>query len=479
MSRTLFPEWRKQNDPTSYPFSERATLVNGTGRVITEGTFLDAALYPIGAGVGLYMESVKIDFQNVVLSLATPGQPGVATGEFTLVDPPDQVVFYDPYGRPAGVLVSEGRRLGIFQTWGVGLHEFLPAESEFAASCVFPTPEVGVRGIRLETGELFVGDVCLVGGDGVVLSTSETEIPVPGTSRTRAVTQIRVDVVGDPLFRRRLCQPRDLFSTPRFVKTIRVVGPNMEFDAIPDAAGNVRLTTINDLAADTVLRIGPHEGGIEIGAAGAAMAAGVSGTGGFIAFPGGGLTGTFPSQNGAPHKFLQQVTTVRGGLAGYSADTIKPADLGTGTPNSTKILYGDGRWDVPSGSVSAVIGYSAENKDTVTLEAGAPVAVHSSGTGVRRADAQTTGYDCVGLVFESTAVGLSAAVRIGGTLTLADWTLVTGTVTLTSGATYFLSATSGQLTTAPPVTLGQRVQQVGVAVSPDTLAIQILQPILL
>jgi len=268
VSRTLFPEWRKQNEPTKYPFSERATLVNGSGRLVTEGTFLDAALYPVGAAVGLYLASAEIDYQKVVLTLATPGQPDVATGEFELVEPPDQVVFYDPYGRPAGVLVSEGRRLGLFQTWGVGLHEFLPAETEFAASCVFPTPEIGVRGVRLETGELFVGDVWLVGDDGVVISTQEVSVPVPGTCRTREVTEIRVDVVGDPLFRRRLCQPRDLFATPRFVKAIQVVGPNMEFVALPDSAGNLRLTAINDLAADTVLRIGPSDGGIEIGAVG-------------------------------------------------------------------------------------------------------------------------------------------------------------------------------------------------------------------
>lgn len=298
MSRTLFPEWRKQNEPTKYPFSERATLISGTGRVITEGTFLDAALYPIGAASGLYIASVEIDFQKVVLTLGTPGQPEVATGEFELVDPPDQVAFYDPYGRPAGVLVSEGRRLGLFQTWGVGAHEFLPAETEFAATCVFPTPEVGVRGIRLETGELFVGDVWLVGDDGVVLSTSQAEIPVPGTCLTRSVTQIRVDVVGDPLFRRRLCQPRDLFSTPRFVQAIRVLGPNMEFDALPDASGNLRLTPLNDLASDTVLRIGPSpEGGIEISAAGSELTAAAGGTSGkYMAFPAGVLTGTFPPE---------------------------------------------------------------------------------------------------------------------------------------------------------------------------------------
>lgn len=266
--RTIFPEWRKQNEPTRYPFAEHATLRNEADRVLIEGTFLDAALYPIGADAGLFVSTVVITFQKVVITLATPTQPAVATGEFPLVGAPDEVVFVDPFGRPAGVIVTEGRRLGLFQSWGVGTHEFLRDQTEFAASCVFPTPEVGVRGVRLESGELFVGDVWLVGDDGVVFRVEDETVPVPGTCATRTLRVIRMDVVGDTLFRRRLCQPNNLFETPRFVRTVRVVGPNMTFDLIPDAAGNVQMTAINDLAADTVVRINNKPEGVEISAVG-------------------------------------------------------------------------------------------------------------------------------------------------------------------------------------------------------------------
>ena len=156
--RTLFPEWRKQQETTRYPFSERATLTNSTGRVLIEGTFLDAAMYPIGATAGLFISTFEITHQDATLTLATPTQPDLATASFGLVTPPDELVFEDAFGRPAGVIITESRRLGLFQSWGVGTHEFLSTETEFAASVVFPTPEVGVRGIRLETGEVFVGD---------------------------------------------------------------------------------------------------------------------------------------------------------------------------------------------------------------------------------------------------------------------------------------------------------------------------------
>jgi hypothetical protein len=270
--RVLFPEWRKQNETTKYPFSEVATLTNAEGRVLIEGTFLDAALYPIGATSGLFVSTVVIDFQSVKMTVATTTQPNLATATFSLLNPPDDVVFYDTYGRPAGTLISESRRLGLFRSWGVGTHEFLQAQTEFAATCVFPTPEVGVRGVALENGDLFVGDVWLLGTDGVVLRATESLQPVPGTGDVRPVSQIRVDVVGDPLFRRRLCQPRSLFQTPQFVTSVNVTGPNMNFVCTPDAQGNLRMTAINDLAADTVLRIRPTPNGLEIAAVGSAVA---------------------------------------------------------------------------------------------------------------------------------------------------------------------------------------------------------------
>lgn len=265
--RSIFPEWQKQNEPTRYPFADVAKLVNAEGRVLVEGTFLDAALYPIGASTGLYLSSVVVTHTDVTITLSSPA--GVAAiGDFKLVSPPDVIDLFDSYGRPAGVLVSESRRLGLFQAWGVGTHEFLADETEFAATCVFPTPEIGVRGIRLETGELFTGDVWLVGDDGIVLRMERLEIPVSGTNELRRVNAIRVDVVGDPLFRRRLCEPRSLFSTPTFVTAIRFVSLTDDFTCGPDASGNLRFVANNYLAADSVLRISTTTDSIVVGAVG-------------------------------------------------------------------------------------------------------------------------------------------------------------------------------------------------------------------
>jgi hypothetical protein len=266
--RTLFPEWRRQHEATKYPFSERASMTSRDGRVLVEGTFLDAALYPVGAAAGLYLAKVRIDHQRVSLVLGDSTTPDLATGTFPLVGSSGTVVFQDAFGRPAGLLVSAPERLAVFQSWGVGTHEFDPDGSEFASTVHFPTPEVGVRGFRLEDGTLFTGEVWLVGDDGVVFRTAEVTVLDRCGRPQRTVPAVRVDVVGDPLFRRRLCAPNDLYDTPRFIRRVRVVGPNQTFECQPDATGGLVLTSNHQLAADTVLRIIPTAGGARIEAVG-------------------------------------------------------------------------------------------------------------------------------------------------------------------------------------------------------------------
>jgi hypothetical protein len=61
-----------------------------------------------------------------------------------------------------------------------------------------------------------------------------------------------------------------------------------------------------------------------------------------------------------------------------------------------------------------------------------------------------------------------------------DWTSVAGSVTLTPGAEYFLSAdNSGMMTTVPSMSDGNSVVPVGVAKTETTFDIDIELPILL
>jgi hypothetical protein len=268
IERVTYPEWRRSNDSSKYPFSPRAAMANEEGRIFVEGWALDAAMYVIGADGALFISQVEIDHEEVTFTVGTVSDRALATGTVRLINPEDNIVFEDAYGRPAGIIVSESIRLSIFQAWGVGVHVFEPDQTEFCGAVCFPTPEVGVRGVLLPDGTFVTGDVWLVGDDGVVFRMEEHAMPASCGEPARGIRVVRVDVVGDPLFRRRLCVPTDLFNAPKFIRTVRIEAPNQTFECAPDEAGDLKITVTNDAASDTVLRVVTTPAGIRIGVAG-------------------------------------------------------------------------------------------------------------------------------------------------------------------------------------------------------------------
>lgn len=261
MARVMHPEWRDAGRDTNYPFADSATLTNSSGRFLAEDTFLDLSLYAIGLQERAFLTRINVESDTITIYFGDAADKFRCSGSFSLVDPPANVALADAYGRPAGLIVSRSELLAQLQSLGLGTHDFTVAATEICATCVIPTPERGVRGFLLEDGTVVSGDVWLVGDDGIVLSherTAENE------------ETIRVDVVGDPLFRRLLCGAADLFSTPRVLTQLRVL-QNCRLVAVltPDARGDIQLIVGNHLASDTTLRIRPTSQGLKLEQAGA------------------------------------------------------------------------------------------------------------------------------------------------------------------------------------------------------------------
>jgi hypothetical protein len=124
--------------------------------------------------------------------------------------------------------------------------------------------------------------------------------------------------------------------------------------------------------------------------------------------------------------------------------------------------------------------FSAQNKDSATIPKGGAAASHSSGTGVVRALAADESKVAVGLAQTAIAATFAGLVQAAGLFTLADWSLVPGTVTLSAKGLYFLDPVNpGMLTLAVPTTVGQVCQLVGEAVASDTMNLLMAEPILL
>lgn len=231
------------------------------------GVFADAALYAIGAVAGTYLSSFTVDHTEVTLTVGDANDPQRAAVSFPLLAPPDTLTLTDAQGRPAGLLVSSAAALGVFQSFGVGTQTFKPAQTPFAATVCFPTPEEGVRGFLLPDGSLLTGDVWLVGDDGVVVR--EVDLDLSPLEQARPYRVVRIDVVGDPLFQRRLAG--DSFLSPRPLRRLRVQGSGGvgAFTLVPDETGNIRIAANNAAAVDTVLRVRTLANGLQISTVGA------------------------------------------------------------------------------------------------------------------------------------------------------------------------------------------------------------------
>lgn len=274
MPRILHPEFLDELEPTPYPFGDTATLLSDTGYSLA-GIFLDALLSPPEAGSGVHLDRVVVEKRYVRLSLADGD--GRRLGECPLIrhEPlpvPDRVIFRDEYHREVGMLITDQTRISSLYVWEEGVHRFPPAATEFAARCCASIPDAGLQGFVVD-GQFVSGDIWMVGSDGVVIDAlfraeaglvppDVKEWDIMGAPPPTQVGAVRFHVVGEPLFRRRLCGPA--FETPRFLRELRVVAYPDEVLLQPDERGNVELKTTDQFGDDTILRVG---GGLHIGLA--------------------------------------------------------------------------------------------------------------------------------------------------------------------------------------------------------------------
>lgn len=248
--RIFTPEFRDQNRTTAYPFIDQATLRSDTGQQLSESTFIDAAIYVVGLQSGAYLTHITIGTALAKIFIGDAADPERASVEVDFSAPGSVLRLFDAFARPAGILLTTAAEIALLQTWPVGDHTFSPRATEFVASTVTPTPELGVRGLITAAGVVLAGDVWLVGEDGVVV-------------RQDGEQTIRIDIVGEPLFNRKLCQDTGFFLTPNFLRTVNGL--------TPDEFGDFKIDVSPESAARTVLRVRRADRGLIIEAVGEAL----------------------------------------------------------------------------------------------------------------------------------------------------------------------------------------------------------------
>lgn len=256
-TRILFPDFRDEQRDSRYPFVDSARLISDDDRVqIQRDTFIDATFHIIGSRGGVYISSVIVSPQNIVVTLGDEKSENIAYTSFSpspvQAPPSGALQIYDYYGRPGGVLVATTENLSLFSGWLTGTYKFAPSSTLFVATTVIPANEPGVRGVKTaSTTNLMTGDIWLIGDGGVTFR-------YEGVKDGKQI--IRVDITGVPLFNRYQCIPFNRFQSKNFVRTIN--------NCPPDEYGNFTLTATGQQAEDTVLRISQGDNIIFIDAIG-------------------------------------------------------------------------------------------------------------------------------------------------------------------------------------------------------------------
>ena len=263
MPRTLYEPYREQLQAAAFPFADGMPLSNAQGDMLPAELFFDAAIYAPAGGPRFYLSSVTVDFSEVTLWIGSEQQPQVASVKFNPNDPPESLALTDSFGRSAGILVSDVDRLKLFQSWSLGTHTFSIDQAAFAAAACWPLPTNSVQGLLLDDGTLVTNDLWLAGADGVVLEIVEKpDLDNPG----QTLDVIRVNFVGDPLFRRRLCAA--VFESQRYLRTVTFQQGCWRVVAAPNSFGHVMLTAVGQDTPATILRIRPTADGLFFGVVG-------------------------------------------------------------------------------------------------------------------------------------------------------------------------------------------------------------------
>lgn len=233
MTEIHFPEYRDQNTASRYPFGDKATLFATTGLEIPSDLFIDANLYPTITGAPIYITQIDVSPGNIRIYIGTARTPKACWTDFDPLAPSARLRLVDVYGRSAGLLLVDTDAALVTQAWDIGSHTFRAVATDFVASCCRPFSPVGVTGLLTAANALVSNEVDIVTEDGVLIRLEDDHL--------------RMDVVGDPLFLRKLCVPEELFRTPQYLQTINNIRS--------DEYGNMTIIAGGLERPDSIVRI--------------------------------------------------------------------------------------------------------------------------------------------------------------------------------------------------------------------------------
>lgn len=200
--------WAQETKRSPYPFVDVATLKDASGLLRLSGSWiLDAKLWPaMTAPAKVYLQSIERSRGLLRFTVASTEET-LCTAEVTDFTK-RRLAFFDSRGAQSGFVSFAAGALQHIYDHPSATYLFPVEATEFVPAAVTPALISGLGSVKDTAGNAVQEDVRLVGGEGVALHV------IPGN-------QIRIDIIGDPYYRRDTCDNAELLG--RLINPVKLL----------------------------------------------------------------------------------------------------------------------------------------------------------------------------------------------------------------------------------------------------------------
>lgn len=200
--------WNQETKRSPFPFVDVATLKDASGLLaLASSWILDARLWPaMSAPAKVYLQSIERSKGLLRFTVASTEEVlcTAEVSDFTK----RRLAFFDVHGVQSGFMSFAAGALQHIYDRPSATYLFPVEATEFVPAVVTPAFISGLGTVGDASGNTIREDIRLVGGEGVALHV------IPGN-------QIRVDVIGDPYYRRDTCENADLLG--RLINPVKYI----------------------------------------------------------------------------------------------------------------------------------------------------------------------------------------------------------------------------------------------------------------
>lgn len=200
--------WNQETKRTPFPFVDVATLKDASGLLgLSPAWVLDARLWPaMTTPAKVYLQSIE-RAKGILRFTVASTEETLCTAEVTDFTK-RRLAFFSSRGAQSGFMSFAAGALQHIYDHPSATYLFPVEATEFVPAVLTPARLAGLGSVKDSAGNALQGAIRVVGGEGVSLHV------LPGN-------QIRLDIIGDPYYRRDTCDNEELLG--RLINPVKYI----------------------------------------------------------------------------------------------------------------------------------------------------------------------------------------------------------------------------------------------------------------